>query len=203
MRKTDPAAEETRCFSSAAEFRCWLEKHHARPHGFWLRFAKKGSGEKSLTYAEAIDEALCFGWIDAQKKPLDAKWWLQKFGPRRPRSGWSKRNTEHAARLIDTGLMRPAGLAQIDAAKADGRWAAAYTAPRDAQAPADFLRELRKDRKALAFFETLNRANIYSIVYRLETAKKPETRARRMQAILTMMKEGRAFHPLKLPRKKS
>lgn len=182
-------------FKSSADFRRWLEKNHAGSDGIRLRFFKKGSKVKSLTYAEALDQALCHGWIDGQAKPLDAQSWLQKYTPRRPKSGWSKRNTEHAERLIKAGAMMSAGLKAIEAAKADGRWKAAYDSPRNAQPPEDFLKELGKNKKAMAFFKTLNRANIYSIVYRLQTAKKPETRQRRMEMILAMMAQGKKFHP--------
>ena len=181
-------------FRSPAAFRAWLAKHHARSDGLLLRIYKKDSGVASVTYAKALDEALCFGWIDGQKLPCDAKSWLQKFTPRRPGSGWSKRNTEHAQRLIDAGAMTAAGLAEIESAKADGRWHAAYAAFGSAAAPKDFLAELRRNRKAHAFFKTLNRTNLYSIVYRLQTAKKPETREKRKQAIIAMLARGEKFH---------
>jgi uncharacterized protein YdeI (YjbR/CyaY-like superfamily) len=182
-------------FKSPADFRRWLQKHHLASDGFWLRIAKKTSPEKSVTYAEALDLALCYGWIDGQKKPLDERSWLQKFTPRRRKSGWSQKNTEHVARLIKAGAMTPAGLAAVNAAKADGRWKAAYASPHNAFLPADFLKELNKNKKAKTFFKTLNRANIYSIVYRLQTAKKIETRRKRMKMILAMMDQGKTFHP--------
>lgn len=181
-------------FKSALEFRSWLEKNHSESDGFWMRFFKKDSGFESITYAEALDQALCYGWIDGQAQSLDEKSWLQKFTPRRKKSGWSKRNTIHAERLIQAGQMTPAGLAAIEAAKADGRWNAAYDSPRNAAPPEDFLKALKKDKKAAAFFKTLNKANVYSIVYRLQTAKKPETRERRMKMILEMMSRGEKFH---------
>jgi uncharacterized protein YdeI (YjbR/CyaY-like superfamily) len=182
-------------FKSSADFRQWLEKNHARSDGIWLRIFKKASSEKSLTYAEALDQALCYGWIDGQKKPFDEQSWLQRFTRRRPKSGWSKVNTQHVARLTKAGAMSPVGLEAVEAAKADGRWKAAYASPRNARPPEDFLKELEKNRKAKAFFETLNKANVYSIVYRLDTAKKPETRAKRMKLILAMMAQGKKFHP--------
>ena len=181
-------------FKTAAEFRAWLVANHDKCDGIWLRFFKKDSGKATVTYAEALDQALCFGWIDGQAKSLDALSWIQKFTPRRARSGWSKRNTEHVARLIRAGMMAPAGLLAVEAAKADGRWHTAYDSPRNAKPPEDFLAALRKNKKAKLFFETLNRANVYAIVYRLQTAKKPETRARRMENILAMLGRGEKFH---------
>ncbi|HEV2692976.1 MAG TPA: YdeI/OmpD-associated family protein [Verrucomicrobiae bacterium] len=185
---------QTSAFKSQADFRAWLMDNHDKCEGIWLRLFKKASGEATVTYAEALDEALCFGWIDGQKKSLDELSWIQKFTPRRARSGWSKRNTEHVERLTKAGLMMPAGILAVEAAKADGRWHTAYESPKNALPPEDFLKALGKDKKAKAFFETLNRANVYAIVYRLQTAKKAETRARRMAAILAMMKRGEKFH---------
>jgi uncharacterized protein YdeI (YjbR/CyaY-like superfamily) len=181
-------------FRSASEFRNWLAANHRESDGIWLRIFKKGAEKRSVTYAEALDEALCFGWIDGQKRPHDESSWLQRFTPRRARSGWSKRNTEHAERLILAARMKAAGQAEIDAAKKDGRWAAAYDSPSKATIPEDFLAALRKNKKAQAFFETLNKANLFAIAYRLQTAKKPETRARRMETILAMLARGEAFH---------
>jgi uncharacterized protein YdeI (YjbR/CyaY-like superfamily) len=186
---------ETLHFKTSADFRQWLEKNHTGSGGIWLRIFKKGSQERSLTYAEALDQALCYGWIDGQKKPFDELSWLQKFTPRRPKSGWSKVNTQHVERLIKAGTMTPAGMKAVEAARADGRWKTAYSSSRSAAPPEDFLKELSKNKKAEAFFKTLNKANIYSIVYRLETAKKPETREKRMKTILAMMEQGKAFHP--------
>ena len=182
-------------FKSSADFRQWLEKNQAGSTGIWLRFFKKASGEESLTYAQALDQALCYGWIDGQKKPFDQQSWLQRFTPRRPKSAWSKINTEHVVRLTKDGVMMAAGLKAVAAAKADGRWQAAYASQRNAGPPEDFLKELSKNKKAMAFFETLNKANVYAIVYRLATAKKPETRAKRMKTILAMMAQGKKFHP--------
>ncbi|MGD0768449.1 MAG: YdeI/OmpD-associated family protein [Tepidisphaeraceae bacterium] len=182
-------------FKTSVGFRRWLEKNHAESNGIWLRICKKDSREKSVSYAEALDQALCYGWIDGQKKPFDKLCWLQKFTPRRSKSGWSKINTQHVERLIEAGAMTPAGLAVVEAAKADGRWESAYVSSRDAIPPADFLKELSKSEKAEAFFKTLNKANVYSIVYRLVTARKPETREKRMKMILAMMEQGKTFHP--------
>lgn len=172
----------------------WLQKNHDRSEGIWLRFYKQSSGRKSVNHAEALDQALCFGWIDGQAKPKDERSWLQKFTPRRAKSGWSKLNTSHVERLIKSDQMARAGLAAVVAAKADGRWQAAYDSPRNAAPPDDFLKALEKHRKAMAFFKTLNRANVYAIVYRLQTAKKPETRQKRMQMILEMLQRGEKFH---------
>jgi uncharacterized protein YdeI (YjbR/CyaY-like superfamily) len=184
----------TLAFKSSADFRAWLTDHHGEMEGIWLRIFKKDSGKPTVTYAEALDQALCFGWIDGQKKSFDELSWIQKFTPRRPHSSWSKLNTQHVERLVKSGLMMPAGLVQVEAAKADGRWQAAYDSARNAVPPEDFLRELSKSKRAKAFFETLNRANVYSICYRLQTAKKPETRVRRMKNILAMLTRGEKFH---------
>ena len=185
---------ETLEFKSSGAFRKWLAVNHDKVNGIWLRFYKAKSGKSSVTYAEALDQALCYGWIDGQARPYDDDSWLQKFTPRRARSGWSKRNTLHVERLVKAGLMTPAGLKAVEAAKADGRWHAAYDSPRNAAPPEDFLKALSQDKKAKTFFETLNRANVYAIVYRLQTAKKPETRERRMRNILAMLSRGEKFH---------
>jgi uncharacterized protein YdeI (YjbR/CyaY-like superfamily) len=177
-------------FKSAADFRKWLSTHHRTRDELWLRFYKKDSGKPSVTYAEAVDEALCFGWIDGQVRKLDTLSWIQRYTPRRARSGWSKRNTEHAMRLIASKRMRAAGLAQIRQAQSDGRWSAAYDSPATAKPPADFLRALSKNLRAKAHFAKLGRAGIYSICYRLQTAKKPETRARRLAAIIGELADG-------------
>jgi uncharacterized protein YdeI (YjbR/CyaY-like superfamily) len=181
-------------FRSPGEFRAWLAKNHGRSSGIMLRIHKKGSGAASLTYAEALDQALCYGWIDGQKKPGDGESWLQKFTPRRPNSGWSKNNTQRAQRLIESGEMTPAGLKEVKAAKEDGRWKTAYDSFSKATIPDDFLQALAKAKKAKAFFETLNKTNLYSIAYRLQTAKKPETRNRWIKTIIAMLSRGEKFH---------
>jgi uncharacterized protein YdeI (YjbR/CyaY-like superfamily) len=181
-------------FPSAGDFRTWLATNHTEPGGIWLRIYKKDSGVATVTYAEALDQALCFGWIDGQKKPYDQQSWLQRFTPRRPRSGWSKRNTQHAGRLIKSGAMAAPGLKEVNAAKADGRWKAAYDSFSQAAVPEDFLNRLAKNKKAKAFFETLNKTNLYSILYRLQTAKQPETREKRVRAIIEMLARGEKFH---------
>lgn len=173
----------------------WLAKNHTISDGIWLQIKKKDSGEPSVTYAEALDVALCYGWIDGLKKSYDKNSWLQKFICRRPKSTWSKKNQEHVERLIKTGKMKPAGRAAVEAAKNDGRWESAYDSPQNSKMPEDFLKELSKNKKAQAFFNSLNKANLYAIAYRLQTAKKPETRERRMNLILKMMANGKKFHP--------
>ena len=189
-----PGENQTRAFASSKAWETWLARNHAKTPGLWLQIYKKGSGQRSVTYAEALDAALCYGWIDSQKRPKDEASWLQRFGPRRPRSGWSRINTRHAERLIAAGRMQPAGLAEIEAARRDGRWQRAYDSSSAASVPTDFLRALAKDKKAQAFFEGLSRANVYAIIYRLHTAKKPETRQKRMRTILAMLARGESFH---------
>jgi uncharacterized protein YdeI (YjbR/CyaY-like superfamily) len=181
-------------FKSTSHWRTWLEKNHSKLDGIWLQFFKKDSGQKTITHAEALDEALCFGWIDGQAKSFDEKSWLQKFTPRRAKIICSKKNTQHVQRLIESGKMHPAGLREVEAAKADGRWHQAYDSPKDMNIPEDFLKELSRNKKAKKFFESLNRTNLYSIHWRLQTAKKPETRQKRMQAILEMLERGEKFH---------
>jgi uncharacterized protein YdeI (YjbR/CyaY-like superfamily) len=182
-------------FTSGKEFASWLAKHHKGSPGIWIRLFKIKSGVPTITYSEALDAALCYGWIDGQKKPYDTESWLQKFTPRRPKSIWSKRNREHIERLDKSGMMKAAGMKEVEAAKADGRWEQAYASPSNMVVPADLLAELAKNKKAEAFFKTLNKTNTYSIVWRLETAKKPETRNKRMKLILEMLKKGEKFHP--------
>jgi uncharacterized protein YdeI (YjbR/CyaY-like superfamily) len=181
-------------FASWRDFRAWLVKNHDQSDGILLRIYKKDSGMAGVTYAQALDQALCFGWIDGQKKPYDNESWLQKFRPRRAKSGWSKRNTEHAERLIESGEVAPSGLKEVTAAKEDGRWKAAYDSFSKAAVPDDFLKELARNNKANAFFGTLNKTNLYSIAYRLQTAKKPETREKRMRAIIDKLARGEKFH---------
>ncbi|MFZ6644944.1 YdeI/OmpD-associated family protein [Undibacterium sp. TJN25] len=186
-------------FATAAKWRQWLATHHRRTDGVWLQIFKKDAGTATVTYAEALDEALCYGWIDGQKKPFDDASWLQKFTPRRTSSTWSAINVGHAERLTGAGKMQPAGLEQVEAAKKDGRWQLAYASQSLATIPDDFLAALKNNKKAFAFFGSLNKTNLYSIAYRLHTAKKPETRTRRMQAILEMLDKGESFHPQKSP----
>jgi uncharacterized protein YdeI (YjbR/CyaY-like superfamily) len=177
-------------FATADSFRRWLKVHHADHPGIWMQIAKKGSGLQSITYGEALDEALCFGWIDGQRRSHDDQTYLQKFTRRGRRSVWSRVNTGHVERLSRADRMQPAGQAAVDAAKADGRWARACTASRDIAVPADFLAALARHAKAQAFFESLNKTNRDAIAALLEGARKPETRERRFAKFLAMMKRG-------------
>jgi uncharacterized protein YdeI (YjbR/CyaY-like superfamily) len=184
----------TKTFANARAWEQWLAANHAQSDGIWLRIFNKESGEKTVNYAEALDEALCYGWIDGQKKKLDSDSWIQKFTPRRARSIWSKRNIEHIERLTNDKRMRAAGLKAFEDAKKDGRLEAAYDSPSKATAPEDFLQLLEKNKDAKAFFESLNKANKYAITWRLQTAKKPETREKRMKMILEMLARAEKFH---------
>jgi uncharacterized protein YdeI (YjbR/CyaY-like superfamily) len=177
-------------FANATEFRTWLTQNHAEHPGIWLKFAKKASGIPTVTYAEALDEALCLGWIDGQVKSIDATYYLQKFTRRGKRSIWSKINVGHVARLEKEGRMKPSGCAAVNAAKADGRWEAAYHSPSNAEMPEDFLSALSKEPQAKAFFETLNKSQRYSFFFRITTAKKPETRTKRIADFVAMLLRG-------------
>ena len=181
-------------FASPAELEAWLEQEGAGSTGVWLKIAKKDSGVKSVSYAEALEVALCFGWIDSQKRGLDEKHFLQRFTPRRPRGRWSRINREKAEGLIESGRMLPAGLAEVEAAKADGRWDAAYEGQRTAEVPADLQRELDARPAAGEFFAALDGANRYAIVYRLGEAKRPETRERRLKKFVEMLERGEKIH---------
>lgn len=177
-------------FKTAEAFETWLVQHHDNSNGLWIKIFKKNSGEETVTYAEALDIALCYGWIDGQKQSFDEQAWLQKFCPRREKSVWSKINIGHVERLIHEGRMRPAGLTAVEKAKADGRWEKAYDPASKMTIPEDFLQELSKNKKAEAFFKGLNKTNLFAIGFRLQTAKKPETRERRMKAIIEMLEKG-------------
>jgi uncharacterized protein YdeI (YjbR/CyaY-like superfamily) len=181
-------------FSSAREFRAWLHKHYAEPDSIWIKLGKKGSAKPSITYAEALDEALCFGWIDSQVKKYDEESYLQKFSPRRPKSIWSKINVGHVERLIKEKRMMQSGLKEVEEAKRDGRFYRAYEPPSKAEIPADLQKIIDRDPKTKAFVATLSRSNINAISFRLTTAKKPETRARRLEAIAAMLKRGERFY---------
>jgi uncharacterized protein YdeI (YjbR/CyaY-like superfamily) len=182
-------------FESAEAFHAWLAANHAESDGLWIKFAKKGSGIPSVVYAEALDSALCHGWIDGQAKSVDEKHYLQRFTPRRKRSPWSKRNVGKALALVEAGRMTPAGQAEIDRAKADGRWERAYEGPKNSTVPDDLQAELDKDPKAAEFFASLSSTNRYAILYRLQDAKRPETRARRLEKFVAMLKAGETVHP--------
>jgi uncharacterized protein YdeI (YjbR/CyaY-like superfamily) len=181
-------------FAGPTELESWLERNHDSSQGLWLKIAKKGAAEASVTYAEALELALCFGWIDSQKRGFDAEHFLQRFTPRRPRGRWSLINREKAEALIECGSMRPGGLAEVDAAKADGRWEAAYEGQRAAKIPADLQRELGANPAAAEFFAGLDSANRYAIIYRLNDAKKPETRERRLAKFVAMLERGEKVH---------
>jgi len=181
-------------FKSAKAFETWLTKYHATSDGLWLKIAKKGAGEASVTYPEAVEIALCWGWIDGQKKGLDNQHFLQRFTPRRARSIWSKINVDKVAALIEAGRMQPAGQAQIDAAKADGRWGKAYDSARTSSVPDDLQAALEASPKAKAFFATINASNRYAVLWRVQTAVKPQTRARRIAQLVAMLACGEVVH---------
>ncbi|MDA8062491.1 MAG: YdeI/OmpD-associated family protein [Actinomycetota bacterium] len=182
----------------AEAWHAWLEHHTDHP-GVWLVLHKKGGQTTALTYMQALDEALCFGWIDGQIGRRDAGTYCRRFTPRRPGSPWSARNVEHVARLTDAGRMRPAGIAAVEDAKAHGRWQAAYRGQADMQLPADLAEALAASPVAAANFEQLDAANRYSIVYRLNAVKRPETRDRKLAEYVAMLARGESIHPRKPP----
>ena len=179
---------EIKSFSSPEKWSEWLSDNFEREEGVWLRIFKKNSGKETLDHASALDEALCYGWIDGQGKSYDELSWLIKFTPRRTKSIWSQRNKENVERLIEQKRMKAPGLKEIEKAKADGRWDAAYDSPKNMEVPPDFIDELKKDNSAYEFFKTLNKTNIYAIAWRLQTARNPETRKKRMIKLLDKMK---------------
>lgn len=181
-------------FSGPAELEAWLEENHAGSEGLWLKIAKKGVDPPSVTYGEAVELALCFGWIDSQKRGHDETHFLQRFTPRRPRGRWSKINREKAEALIAAGAMRPTGLAEVEAAQADGRWEAAYEGARTAKVPDDLRRELEASPAARESFERLDGSNRYAIIYRLGEAKRAETRERRLRKFVAMLERGEKIH---------
>ena len=193
MKNTDTFP--TVFFETQRGWETWLEEHHSETTGLWLKIAKNGTGLCSVSYAEALESALCYGWIDGQKAALDDQHWLQKFTPRRPKSGWSKVNREKAEALIANGRMRPAGFRQIELARADGRWDSAYDGQRTITVPPDLQSELDAHPDAAAFFSTLDRANRYAILYRLQTAKTPTTRATRLRTFIAMLSRREKIHP--------
>lgn len=185
----------TEQFAGPEEFRAWMRDHHDASAGIWLKLAKKGSGLTTTTYDEALEVALAFGWIDGQKRPGDETYWLQGFTRRRPRSPWSRRNRDKAEALIEAGAMEPSGLAEVERARADGRWERAYEGQRTAEPPPDLLEALERHPAAKAFFATLNGVNRYAILYRIQDAKRPETRARRIAKFVDMLERSEKLHP--------
>lgn len=190
-------AEElsTLLFATQQEWETWLDEHHAESKGAWLKIAKKQAGTSSVSYAEALDSALCYGWIDGQKAALDEQYWLQKFTPRRPKSAWSKVNCDKAEVLLAQGSMRAAGLRQVELAKADGRWDQAYAPQSKITIPEDLQSELDKHPDAQAFFNMLDSVNRYAILYRIQTAKKAETRAARIKKFVDMLLRSEKIYP--------
>jgi uncharacterized protein YdeI (YjbR/CyaY-like superfamily) len=174
-------------FASRDAWDAWLAEHHADASGVWIKMAKKSSGIESITHPEALEVALCYGWIDGLRDRLDDEYFLQRFTPRRPRSKWSKINCGKATELIERGRMRPAGLREVERAKADGRWDAAYEAQSSMTVPDDLQRELDRNDTAREFFSTLDRRNRFGILYRIQDAKRPETRARRIAQYVAML----------------
>jgi uncharacterized protein YdeI (YjbR/CyaY-like superfamily) len=190
------ATIESMLFPSSQAFAQWLAEHHDRSDGVWLRHAKKGAPVPSVTYQEALEVALCFGWIDGQKRSLDATHYLQRWTPRRARSLWSKVNREKVLRYIEEGKMQPSGLAEIERAKRDGRWDAAYDSPSTASVPPELLAAFADHPGAAEFFATLNSQNRYAVVFRVQTAKKPETRLRKAQEYAAMLARYEVLHPI-------
>ncbi len=181
-------------FASQEDWASWLDAEHEGSDGVWLKFAKKGSGVASVVYAEALEVALCYGWIDSQVKSLDERFYLQKFTPRRAGSKWSRINRDKVTELTKQGRMKPAGVEQVERAKADGRWDAAYSSPANVEVPADLRKALDASPKAAEFFATLNKSNRFAIVYQLEDAKKPETRVRRLEKFVGMLERGEKLY---------
>jgi len=193
-RKLGKDGKPILAFASQGEWEAWLDAEHASAEGVWIKFAKKGSGVETVVYAEALDVALCYGWIDSQVRSYDERFYLQKFTPRRSRSRWSRINREKIEELTKQGRMKPAGLEQVELAKADGRWKAAYASPSNAQVPDDLQEALDASPKAAEFFATLNSSNRYAIIFQLEDAKKPETRTRRLDKFVAMLERGEKLY---------
>jgi uncharacterized protein YdeI (YjbR/CyaY-like superfamily) len=182
-------------FAKPGDWDSWLAQQHAASPGVWLKIPRANSAESGVCYADALAVALCYGWIDGQKRGLDDDYWLQRFTPRRPGSRWSKINTEKATELIEAGRMQPAGIREVELARADGRWDAAYAGQRTMAVPDDLAAELARNDAARAFFGTLSGANRYAILYRINDAKRPETRAKRIVKYVTMLAAGETIHP--------
>lgn len=181
--------------ASQGDWEEWLAVNHASSTGLWLRIAKQAAGVATVSYAEALESAICYGWIDGQKGSRDDRFWLQKFTPRRRGSRWSRINRDKAEELLRHGRLKPAGLAQVEQARQDGRWEAAYAGPRTATVPDDLQRALDEHPAARAFFATLDSRNRYAILYRIQDAKKPETRARRIARYVALLDEGKRLYP--------
>jgi uncharacterized protein YdeI (YjbR/CyaY-like superfamily) len=189
-----PTELPTVLFEDQAAWHDWLEQHAAQEEGLWLKIAKKASGRRSVSYAEALDEALCYGWIDGQKQAYNESYFLQKFTPRRAKSIWSKINVEKVGALTDAGRMKPTGLAAVAAAQKDGRWEQAYDSHRTIEAPPDFLAALDAHPRAKQFYATLNKTNVYAILWRIHTTKKPELRAAKIEKLIDMLDRGEKLH---------
>ncbi|MCG6141371.1 YdeI/OmpD-associated family protein [Leptospira mtsangambouensis] len=177
-------------FKTQNKFEAWLKMNYNKSNGIWLKIFKKDSGIKTISYSEALDVALCYGWIDSQKQTFNEQAWLQKFSPRTTKSIWSKVNIGHVERLINQGKMRPPGLIAVEKAKTDGRWDKAYDSPSKMSVPDDFLLELSKNKKAEEFYKGLNKTNLFSIGFRIHTAKKAETRVKRIKEIIKKLADG-------------
>ena len=188
-----PTTPPIQLFEDASAWETWLEANHNTPTGLWLKMSKKASGIASVTYDEALDTALCFGWIDGQRKTHDAQHFIQRFTPRRKRSMWSKRNVDKVAVLIESGRMRQAGLAEVEAAKEDGRWERAYSASSVMEVPEDFRAALERDAKAKAFFDGLGKTKRYAFLWRITTVKREETRRRKIVEFVGLLAEGKTL----------
>jgi uncharacterized protein YdeI (YjbR/CyaY-like superfamily) len=195
VKTTPQDSSPVRLFKSKNDWNAWLEKNHLKSTGLWLRLAKKSSELRSVSYKEALEVALCYGWIDGQKRPESEHAWLQRFLPRSSRSIWSKINREKALALIACGAMQTAGLEAIGKAKRNGRWDAAYDSPKGATVPSDFQAALDSNQGAKSFFETLDRANRYAVLWRIQTVKKAETRSRKIEEFIGMLKRREKIHP--------
>ncbi len=195
MKSTKTVELPIKLFKNPGEWDQWLDKNHATSSGIWMRIAKKGTGITSVSYDQALEVALCYGWIDGQKKSYDESSWRQKFTPRGAKSIWSRINREKAETLTKNGKMKPAGLLAIDSAKQDGRWEGAYDSQGRSTIPDDLQAALDRSPEAKAFFATLNSVNRYAILFRVQTAKKPETRARRIQEFIAMLERHEKVHP--------
>ena len=190
-----PMADPTLSFTNQEAWEAWLETHAEAAAGVWLRIAKRSAEQSTVSYAEAVESALCYGWIDGQKQAENEHYWLQRFTPRTAKSIWSKINTAKAEALIAAGRMRPAGLRAIDLAKQDGRWEAAYSSPSASTVPDDLQQALDANPKAKRFFATLNGQNRYAILFRIQNVKKAETRAKKIAQFVDMLNKGETLHP--------